>query len=56
MWIIVSGSEGDGNYIHTVGHYNPKGEFIPLEDFSTKERATEYVHYLNGGNLYEEVR
>lgn len=34
----------------TVGHYNPDGKFIPESDWETKEKATERVHYLNGGS------
>ena len=56
MWVIVSSPEGGGNYIHTVGHYKPSGEFVALEDFGTKERAAHYVHWLNGGDRYEEDR
>lgn len=34
----------------TVGHYAPDGKFIPESDHATVDKATERVHYLNGGN------
>jgi ribosomal protein S16 len=56
MWVIV---RSDGNRLHTVGHYNPKGEFVSLRDFSLIDDAARYVHWLNGGHAedcYEESK
>lgn len=46
MWVILEPERG----LYTVGHYDPKGKFIPLRDFSEADEACRYVHWLNGGN------
>lgn len=33
----------------TVGFYAPDGTWNPESDHETKEKASERVHYLNGG-------
>lgn len=38
--------------LHTVGHYNPSGEWIPHRDFETSDDAARYIHWLNGGDPY----
>jgi hypothetical protein len=39
--------------LFTVGSYDPKGNWIPDCDFSTREEARQRVHYLNGGGDFE---
>jgi len=36
--------------LFTVGFYDPEGEWHPESDHSSKQRAAERVHWLNGGN------
>lgn len=33
----------------TVGFYSPDGKWNPESDHETEEKASERVHYLNGG-------
>lgn len=40
-------------HLWTVGHYDPRGKFIPESDHETKEQAADRVAYLNG--KYKEV-
>jgi len=40
-------------HLWTVGHYDPRGKFIPESDHETKEQAVDRVAYLNG--KYKEV-
>ncbi len=39
-----------GEWLWTVGFYDPKGEWHPESDHDNERAAAERVHYLNGGN------
>jgi hypothetical protein len=47
VWIII---RNEREQLHTVGHYNPRGEFVSLRDFADEDTATRYIHWLNGGD------
>lgn len=36
--------------LHTVGFYDPEGNWQPESDHSEQEKAAERAHFLNGGN------
>lgn len=40
--------------LYTVGHYDPAGKFISVEDFTDELKARKLVNYLNGGLGYFE--
>jgi len=46
MWVYIKSEPN----LWTVGYYNPNGEWIPDSDHDEKYKASERVHYLNGGN------
>ena len=35
--------------LFTVGHYDPKGQFLPEGDYKNNREAAARVNYLNGG-------
>ncbi len=41
--------------LYTVGFYDPSGRFMPESDCGSKEAAAYRVHYLNGGNIENEL-
>jgi len=44
----------DGMFV--VGHYDPAtNKFIAEGDYTTRDEAAGRVHYLNGGNKYENI-
>jgi hypothetical protein len=45
MWVYIASEPG----LWTVGHYNPRGEFIAESDHDTPDKAAERVAWLNGG-------
>ena len=45
MYIYIQTERG----LHTVGHYNPEGEFVPEGDYTEPEEAAKRVRFLNGG-------
>lgn len=49
-YVYLSTNQGDGTYIHTVGFYDPEGQWTPESDHDSSEEAAKRVHYLNGGN------
>lgn len=53
-WIYrFSENTPDGNYLYTVGFYDPEGKFHSESDGS-KEECAARVHWLNGGNIKQE--
>lgn len=48
-WVYIRSE----SYLWTVGFYDPKGEWQSESDWDNKEDAAKRVHYLNGGNIYE---
>ena len=49
MWVYQTMWEGS-NRIYSVGFYNPKGEWHPIQEYGREWEAQRLVHYLNGGN------
>ncbi len=45
----------DGNYLYTVGFYDPEGKWHPESDWPTQREAGQRVHYLNGGEVQGKV-
>jgi hypothetical protein len=39
-----------GEYLFTVGFYDPDGKWHPESDHDSPEEAAKRVHYLNGGS------
>lgn len=46
MWVYIQSEPN----LWTVGFYDPKGNWHPDRDYTTKAGAAERVHWLNGGN------
>ena len=42
--------------LYTVGHYDPKGKWVPESDWSDREEAAARVSYLNGGRNVNQGR
>ena len=53
-WVyILSETRGQGGAEHdlyTVGFFDPKGQWHPDSDHSSRDDAAARVNYLNGGN------
>jgi hypothetical protein len=45
MYVYIESEKG----LYTVGHYDPKGKWIPESDHSDREKAAARVAWLNGG-------
>ena len=45
MWVYIQSE----HCLWTVGFYDPKGNWHPDSDWSTKQEAADRCHYLNGG-------
>ena len=39
----------------TVGFYDPKGRWVPENDYGSATEASARAHYLNGGAVPQEV-
>jgi hypothetical protein len=48
-WVYIQ-STFPGEYLWTVGFYDPQGQWQPEGDFDTKEAAANRCHFLNGGS------
>lgn len=48
-WIYIHSEHSSEHDLFTVGFYTPEGQFMPESDHSTREEASQRVHYLNGG-------
>jgi hypothetical protein len=46
MYVYIESEKG----LWTVGFYSPDDKWHPESDHDSKEKATERVHYLNGGH------
>ena len=50
MYVYIHSSTNEyGQWLYTVGFYDPNGKWNPDSDHETPEKAAERVHYLNGG-------
>jgi hypothetical protein len=49
VWVYIRSEKLEGNWLYTVGFYDPAGKWHSDSD-GTKEECAERVHYLNGGN------
>jgi len=45
MWVYLKSERS----LWTVGYYDPRGRWVADSDHSSREAATERVHFLNGG-------
>lgn len=50
MYVYVKSEE----YLWTVGFYDPNGNWHSEGDYDSAKEAAERVHWLNGGNLWED--
>jgi hypothetical protein len=50
MYVYIhSDTDSRGNWLWTVGFYDPAGKWHAETDHDNKEAAAERVHWLNGG-------
>ena len=49
-WVYIKSEPG----LWTVGFYAPNGEWNTDSDHSTSEAAADRVHYLNGGEPFDQ--
>ena len=55
MWVYLKQRQGNGDYLYTVGFFEPnadpdcKAAFYGDEDFADVNDARARVNYLNGG-------
>ncbi len=49
MYVYIVSEHNEHGNLYTVGFYNPDGKWNPESDWDDKDKATERVHYLNGG-------
>ena len=50
MYVYIRLLQGDGEYLYTVGFYNPDDKFIPESDYDIAEDAAKRVAWLNGSS------
>ena len=55
MMVIIHNKYGRNNEEWLVGHY-PPGErnFEMIEKFDALDKAAQYLHYLNGGERFDQ--
>ncbi len=46
-------TDQNGQWLWTVGYYEPNGEWQSESDHSSEDAARDRVHYLNGGSQPE---
>lgn len=51
MWVYIKSEPN----LWTVGFYSPNGEWNPVEDFAARGQAAKFVHWLNGGEVPDEI-
>ncbi len=49
MYVYIESEHNLEGSLYTVGFYSPDGKWHPESDYESKEKASERVHYLNGG-------
>jgi len=55
MYVYLRINQGQGTYVYAVGFYDPRREWIVESEWPIREQAAARVHYLNGGDLQEEL-
>lgn len=50
MWIFQLGKHSTFAGLFLVGYYTPGGTFVHIEEYKTREEASDRVHFLNGGD------
>ena len=49
-WVYIESEPG----LWTVGFYAPSGAWVSESDHSTAKGAADWVHYLNGGEAFDQ--